>query len=110
RRSRQPHVRLPEGLNRMRVAAMNFAKIVKQCRIDKPGHFKLSDRDPAESFGLSTDAGDVRPVLDKSIDKLEELQRLLYADGRWAVLIVLQGIDAAGKDGVVKHVMSGVNP
>ncbi len=38
------------------------------------------------------------------------MQKRLYADGRWAVLIVLQGIDAAGKDGVVKHVMSGVNP
>ena len=52
----------------------------------------------------------IKPVLEKSISKLEDLQRLLYADGRWAVLIVLQGIDAAGKDGVVKHVMSGVNP
>lgn len=89
---------------------MNFAKIVKQCRIDKPGHFKLSDHDPAETFGLSSDIDQVAPVLDKGIAKLEELQRLLYADGRWAVLIVLQGIDAAGKDGVIKHVMSGINP
>ncbi len=89
---------------------MNFAKIVKQCRIDKPGRFKLSEYDPGESFGLFTDIDDIKPVLEKSIEQLEELQRLLYADGRWAVLIVLQGIDAAGKDGVVKHVMSGVNP
>jgi PPK2 family polyphosphate:nucleotide phosphotransferase len=92
------------------VAAMNFAKIVKQCRIDKPGRFKLSEYDPGESFGLFTDIDDIKPVLEKSIEKLDGLQRLLYADGRWAVLIVLQGIDAAGKDGVVKHVMSGVNP
>jgi PPK2 family polyphosphate:nucleotide phosphotransferase len=89
---------------------MNFAKIVKQCRIDKPRHFKLADHDPAEHFGLSTDIDDVKPVLHQSIERLEELQQQLYADGRWAVLIVLQGIDAAGKDGVVKHVMSGVNP
>ena len=89
---------------------MNFAKIVKQCRIDKPRHFKLADHDPAESFGLSTDIDDVKPVLEQGIERLEELQQRLYADGRWAVLIVLQGIDAAGKDGVVKHVMSGVNP
>jgi PPK2 family polyphosphate:nucleotide phosphotransferase len=89
---------------------MNFAKIVKQCRIDKPRHFKLSDHDPAETFGLETGIDDVKPILEQGIEKLEELQRLLYADGRWAVLIVLQGIDAAGKDGVVKHVMSGVNP
>jgi PPK2 family polyphosphate:nucleotide phosphotransferase len=92
------------------VAAMNFTKIVKQCRVDKPGRFRLSDHDPAESFGLSTEIDEIKPVLEKSISKLEDLQRLLYADGRWAVLIVLQGIDAAGKDGVVKHVMSGVNP
>jgi PPK2 family polyphosphate:nucleotide phosphotransferase len=89
---------------------MNFAKIVKQCRIDKPRHFKLADHDPAEHFGLSTDIDDVKPVLEQGTERLEELQRRLYADGRWAVLIVLQGIDAAGKDGVVKHVMSGVNP
>jgi len=89
---------------------MNFTKIVKQCRIDKPRHFKLADHDPAESFGLSTDIDDVKPVLEQGIERLEELQQRLYADGRWAVLIVLQGIDAAGKDGVVKHVMSGVNP
>jgi len=89
---------------------MNLARVVKQCRIDKPSRFKLSAHDPAETFGLSTDIADVKPVLDQSTAKLEELQQLLYADGRWAVLIVLQGIDAAGKDGVVKHVMSGVNP
>jgi PPK2 family polyphosphate:nucleotide phosphotransferase len=89
---------------------MNFAKIVKQCHIDKPRHFKLADHDPAEHFGLSTDIDDVKPILQQSIERLEELQKRLYADGRWAVLIVLQGIDAAGKDGVVKHVMSGVNP
>jgi PPK2 family polyphosphate:nucleotide phosphotransferase len=89
---------------------MNFAKIVKQCRIDKPRHFNLADHDPAECFGLSTDLDDVKPVLQQGIERLEELQKRLYADGRWAVLIALQGIDAAGKDGVVKHVMSGVNP
>jgi PPK2 family polyphosphate:nucleotide phosphotransferase len=90
--------------------AMKLAKILKHCRIDKPQHFKLADHDPAERFGLSTDIKDVRPILADGIAKLEELQQRLYAHGQWAVLIVLQGIDAAGKDGVVKHVMSGVNP
>jgi PPK2 family polyphosphate:nucleotide phosphotransferase len=89
---------------------MKLAKIVKDCRIDKPRHFKLADHDPAERFGLSTDIEDVRPILADGIAKLEELQQRLYAHGQWALLIVLQGMDAAGKDGVVKHVMSGVNP
>ena len=55
---------------------MNFAKIVKQCRIDKPRHFKLADHDPAELFGLSTDIDDVKPVLHQSIERLEELQKV----------------------------------
>ena len=89
---------------------MKFAKIVKQCRIDKPGHFKLADHDPAERFGLSTDIKDVKTILADSVVRLEDLQQRLYADGRWAVLLVFQGMDAAGKDGVIKHVMSGINP
>jgi PPK2 family polyphosphate:nucleotide phosphotransferase len=90
--------------------AMKLAKIVKPCRIDKPRHFKLADHDPAETFGLSTDIEDVRAILAEGITRITELQQRLYAHGQWAVLIVLQGMDAAGKDGVVKHVMSGVNP
>lgn len=89
---------------------MKLAKIVKHCRIDKPAHFKLADHDPAERFGLSADEKEVKQLLDDGIGRIEELQRLLYAQGQWAVLIVLQGMDASGKDGVVKHVMSGVNP
>jgi PPK2 family polyphosphate:nucleotide phosphotransferase len=89
---------------------MKLAKIVKQCRIDKPQRFKLADHDPAERFGLSTDIEEVRPILADGIARLEELQQRLYADGQWALLIVLQGMDAAGKDGVIKHVMSGINP
>jgi PPK2 family polyphosphate:nucleotide phosphotransferase len=89
---------------------MNFAKIVKQCRIDRPGHFKLADHDPAERFGLSTDLKEVEPILAEGIKKLTDVQQRLFADGKWAVLLVFQGMDAAGKDSVVKHVMSGVNP
>jgi PPK2 family polyphosphate:nucleotide phosphotransferase len=89
---------------------MKLAKIVQQCRIDKPQRFKLADHDPAERFGLSTDIDEVEPILAASVARMEELQQRLFANGQWGVLIVLQGMDAAGKDGVVKHVMSGVNP
>jgi PPK2 family polyphosphate:nucleotide phosphotransferase len=89
---------------------MKLAKIVKQCRIDKPQHFKLADHDPAERFGLSTNIDDVKPILADGVARIEELQQRLYANARWGVLIVLQGMDAAGKDGVIKHVMSGINP
>jgi PPK2 family polyphosphate:nucleotide phosphotransferase len=90
--------------------AVNFGKIVKQCRIDKPRHFKLAAYDPAESFGLSTDIEDVKSILAEGIKKLGDLQQRLFANGEWAVLLVFQGMDAAGKDSVVKHVMSGINP
>jgi len=89
---------------------MKLGKVVKHSRIDKPAKFKLADHDPAERFGLSTDIEDVRPILAEGMSRLSELQERLYADGRWAVLIVLQGMDAAGKDGVIKHVITGVNP
>ena len=89
---------------------MKLAKIVKQCRIDKPDKFKLADFDPAETFGLSTDIEEVRAILADGVARLEHMQERLFAHGRWAVLIVLQAMDAAGKDGVIKHVMSGINP
>jgi PPK2 family polyphosphate:nucleotide phosphotransferase len=89
---------------------MKLGKIVKACRIDKPARFRLADHDPAETFGISTDSDSVKPILADGIAQLTEMQQRLYANGRWAVLIVLQGMDAAGKDGVIKHVMSGVNP
>jgi PPK2 family polyphosphate:nucleotide phosphotransferase len=89
---------------------MKLAKIVKHCRIDKPEKFKLADFDPAECFGLSTDIEQVRAILADGVALLEDMQERLYAHGRWSVLIVLQGMDAAGKDGVIKHVMAGINP
>jgi len=61
---------------------MNFAKIVKQCRIDKPGHFKLADHDPAECFGLSTNIEEVRPILNEGVAKLADMQQRLFADGQ----------------------------
>jgi PPK2 family polyphosphate:nucleotide phosphotransferase len=89
---------------------MKLAKIIKHCRIDKPEKFKLADFDPAETFGLPTDIEQVRAVLADGVERLEDMQERLYADGRCAVLIVFQGMDAAGKDGVIKHVMAGINP
>jgi PPK2 family polyphosphate:nucleotide phosphotransferase len=89
---------------------MKLPKILEACRVDKPRHFRLSDHDAAETFGLSTNIEAVKPMLADGVARLAEMQQRLYANGRWAVLLVLQGMDAAGKDGVIKHVMSGINP
>jgi PPK2 family polyphosphate:nucleotide phosphotransferase len=89
---------------------MNLDKLAKRFRIDQPDKFKLADCDPADCCGLSIDKDEAKEMLKNSIERLSELQEKLYANNKWSVLIVFQAMDAAGKDGVIKHVMSGVNP
>jgi PPK2 family polyphosphate:nucleotide phosphotransferase len=89
---------------------MKLEHIAKRFRIDKPKAFRLADHDPADCCGLSIDKSDAKTMLDDGIERLSELQQRLYAYDRWSVLIVLQAMDAAGKDGVIKHVMTGLNP
>jgi len=71
--------------------------------------FRLKDFDPAET-GKLHDKENASELLDDGIKLLSRMQEKLYAQDRWSLLIVLQAMDAAGKDGVVKHVMSGINP
>ncbi len=89
---------------------MRLEKLAQRYRIDKPHKFKLADHDPADCAGLSIDKSDAKILLEEGVKRLSDLQERLYADGRWSVLIVLQAMDAAGKDSVVEHVMTGVNP
>jgi PPK2 family polyphosphate:nucleotide phosphotransferase len=73
--------------------------------------FKLKKFDPAETLGLqSEDKPRAREALAVGVQALAELQDILYAQDNWAVLLIFQAMDAAGKDGAIKHVMSGVNP
>ena len=85
-------------------------KMLKRLRIDDPGQFRLATFDCADTCGIDLDKDAANAMLDDDVKRLFGLQERLYADHRWAVLIVLQGMDAAGKDGLVKHVMSGLNP
>ena len=89
---------------------MKLYHIAKRFRIDKPDKFRLSKHDPAECCGLTVDKKEAQAMLTDGIERLSELQQRLYADDRWSVLIVLQAMDAAGKDSIIKHVMSGINP
>ena len=86
---------------------MNFEALEKRLRAPD-GSFKLSDIDPRDTGGIGKD--EAGAVLDKGLDRLRDLQTRLYAEGRHAILIILQGMDTAGKDGLISHVMSGVNP
>jgi PPK2 family polyphosphate:nucleotide phosphotransferase len=89
---------------------MKRAKLIKPFRIDKPKHFRLADYDPADTRGLDIDKQEAKSMLAGDIDRLAELQEMLYAQGRWAVLAIFQAMDAGGKDSAIKHVMTGVNP
>src|SRR6267142_2398483 len=77
--------------------------------IDDGSKFRLKDYDPADTGSLKS-KDDATFLLENSIGILSRMQEKLYAQDRWSLLIILQGMDAAGKDGIVKHVMSGVNP
>jgi PPK2 family polyphosphate:nucleotide phosphotransferase len=89
---------------------MSFAKSIKRFRIEDGDGFKLSDFDPAETSGLDIDKSDAKDMIAAGLHALTDLQEKLYAQNTWSLLVVLQGMDAAGKDGVIKHVMSGLNP
>jgi PPK2 family polyphosphate:nucleotide phosphotransferase len=89
---------------------MKLENIARRFRIDRPEKFQLSAHDPADSGGLSIDKAEAKAMLAASVDRLSDLQQRLYAENRWSVLIVLQAMDAAGKDSIIKHVMTGLNP
>lgn len=89
---------------------MKLKNIARRFRIDKPDKFRLTDHSPAECCGLSIDKDDAKIMLEEGIKRLSDLQERLYASDRWSVLIVLQAMDAAGKDSLIEHVMSGINP
>ena len=95
---------------------MKRDKLIKQASrlagpfcVTKGERFRLKDWDPAATTGVKNKQH-AQNILDAREGVLSRLQEKLYAQDRWAVLVVLQALDAAGKDGVIKHVMSGVNP
>ena len=85
-------------------------KIIERYRVTKGDGFKLKDFDPDDSGNVDFDKKDGEELLEVGVKRLSRLQQRLYAEGRWAILMVLQGIDTAGKDGIIKHVLTGVNP
>jgi PPK2 family polyphosphate:nucleotide phosphotransferase len=81
----------------------------KRFRVTDGPNFRLKDFDPAETLGLKSKEH-AQETLEHGIARLCDLQEKLFAQDRWAILVVLQAMDAAGKDSTIKHVMSGLNP
>jgi len=80
-------------------------------RVTDGKKFRLKQVDPGDTLGFGADAkGRAKEGLEAGVEMLSDLQDRLWAQDRWAVLIIFQAMDAAGKDGAIKHVMSGVNP
>jgi PPK2 family polyphosphate:nucleotide phosphotransferase len=85
------------------------SKLAKPYRIEQGKNFRLKDFDPADTGKLDSKEEAVE-LLEKGISSMAEMQNKLYAQDSWALLLIFQAMDAAGKDGAIKHVMSGVNP
>jgi PPK2 family polyphosphate:nucleotide phosphotransferase len=89
----------------------NAREISEPYRVTKGEKFRLKDADPADTGGFSSEEKPrAREMLAAGMQALEHLQDMLYAQDSWAVLLIFQAMDAAGKDSTIKHVMSGVNP
>lgn len=99
-------------------ATMKNTRIIRQARelaapyrVDDGPTFRLKDFDAGDTGPFTKeDKPRVREVLQRGVDVLAEMQERLYAQDRWGVLLIFQAMDAAGKDGAIKHVMSGINP
>lgn len=89
----------------------NARKFAKPYCINKGKNFKLKQIDPEDTLNLkSEDKPKAKEALQLGIEALAEFQNKLYAQDKWAVLLIFQAMDAAGKDSAIKHVMSGINP
>jgi PPK2 family polyphosphate:nucleotide phosphotransferase len=85
-------------------------KYVDPFRVSKGKGFRLKSFDPSDTCGLQLGKGEAADLLARGTQWLAEEQDMLYAQDRWSLLLVFQAMDAAGKDGTIKHVMSGINP
>lgn len=90
--------------------AERFAATIDRYRVTDGRKFRLADLAPDDTDGFDFEKEEAKVFIAAGVSRLSELQEMLYAQDRWAVLLIFQAMDAAGKDGAIKHVMSGINP
>jgi PPK2 family polyphosphate:nucleotide phosphotransferase len=94
-----------------KMAARELSRFLDPYRITSGKDFRLKDHDPGDTGGLdSEDKPEAKKMLAHGVERMAALQETLYASDEWGMLLVFQAMDAAGKDGTIKHVLSGVNP
>jgi len=92
-------------------AYKKIRKLIKPYRVTNGKKFRLKDVDPDDTGGLKSEVkGKAKEYLARGVELLADEQARLYAQDRWSVLLIFQAMDAAGKDGVIKHVTSGIDP
>lgn len=95
----------------MKEMSTTAARLARPFCVTSGNSFRLADVDPGDTLDFTDeDKPRAKEALAAGISTLAKLQDMLYAQDRWAVLLIFQAMDAAGKDGAIKHVMSGVNP
>jgi PPK2 family polyphosphate:nucleotide phosphotransferase len=90
---------------------MKMDKVLKRYRIEHGKHFRLKDYDPGDTHGMAQEfKPHAKKLLADGVQELSRLQDMFAAQDRWGLLLMFQALDAGGKDGTIKHVMTGVNP
>jgi PPK2 family polyphosphate:nucleotide phosphotransferase len=92
------------------ISAKHVEKLLARYRVENGRKFRLKDHDPGDTGGHAMSKDEAQALLTGGVDRLSEQQERLYAQDQWSVLCLFQAMDAAGKDGTIKHVMSGINP
>ena len=92
------------------MARTRLDRFVEPYLVKRGDTFRVKDIDPADTGGLGRDKRRAEQLLEEGVERLRSLQKKLYAHDRWGVLLIFQGMDGAGKDSAIAHVMSGVNP
>ncbi len=101
---------LADVAERLNLPRKQLRRMLDHCRVTHGKGFSLKDHDPAHSAGDLFDRAQADTFLTESVQRLSELQERLYAQNEWSLLCIFQAMDAAGKDGTIKHVLTGVNP
>lgn len=88
----------------------SYSKLIQPYCVTSPDNFRLKNFDPADTQGLEVSSEERREYHQVAIKKIDGMQQMLFADARWSVLLIIQAMDAAGKDSLIRNTMAGINP